>query len=441
MKQDTSFSFGKAAMEINEAYTMMYSPKRGRRLDESVSSRRRRMVSEAEEDGPSKEELLFGGDLSPEQKEYIKNFDAEKEYQSILKAEQREKDAQAAKDAVASGESDKTDLSGLDSGEDDDTRTFMSSFNRGGGREHKSDSDFLLTSQRYHGLHKYPAWLRAAAKAAGHVLPDDDDVPTRYGGHGAKEIKVAKDEDEYSPSDGSDYPSINIWKSVIDAHPEEFNDENYDMEALRRNRERFADIFVELMVKGVSDDVEAAIKAFELIPGCERKNAPEEDDATEGGDVVGNIDDEGSSAIPEFKGYGVIVKKYVPVYVPGEKDSYGADIVYMTPSELKGVEFGTVDDAKNALRDYLSGTDDENVLVGVVIDRELADSNLKGRGGRIVVGPDGRKKVLRRSSSVYKISTSGKAKTDIMMKRAAKNWKKSDLCDEYLDLENSVENG
>ena len=452
MVYESALSFGKNASTINEAYAKMYSRGKVKPVNES-------------EDEPTEEELMLGGDLSDAQKNYIRNFDADKEYEEYLRGEKRrrEREREEANDEVASGESDQDNISGVDADEDEDTRSFMSSFNSREDRDSSrgGDDDFIFSTSRYADtrLHKYPEWLREAARKAGHVLPDDDDVPSTYQGHGAKRIDTvasaapsrvaAKTAEEEYGDEGT--PWDNLYDNIVVAHPEVFNEERYDMTELPKHKKEFLELWQKYFMKGV-DQVRSAERAFEEIPGCECKVKEE---PVSYDDFVGDIDTEDveddtstsfKSVFDDMKGYGIVVKSYERDFSPGARNMKYM-VRYITPAEFKGKDFETLDEAKNALRDFMVGLvgDPSDVCIGVIIDNELSKKIFNGSGeeditdenGNVVYwtsGPlKGKPKKRKIKSTVYTISSSDKENTDRSIAYETSNWKgKPEPCNEYL---------
>lgn len=447
MTYENSLEFGKKASLINEAYSKMY--KRGGKC-------MNRMIVESDE--PSDDEMLKNDmTLSKEQREYMKNFDAEKEYRDIRsrakKGDDDEVDIAPKRSRAVNATSQRSTLDD----EDEDTENFMSSFTAGSERDDsrrkEDDDDFVFGFSRYDDKLRqtYPDWLRKAAEKAGHKLRITQEVPTRFDGHGAKRAAVVTE----VPKEGAEPEAFeNIWHNIVEAHPEVFNDDRYDMEELKKHRREFAEKWEKYFNQGYGE-VEAAERAFEEIPGCECKEKPVEDE------FIGVIDDEDVEDEPaketmtspwEKDGFGVVIRYYERDW-NSDSEYKEYNIRWVTPKDLQGVHFDTKEDAINALRDTMVenfvGNPDE-VYIGVVIDHTLANQHFNEKDdfdtyedlvddeGNVVKQDAGwaagkakrhRKMV---DSKVYLISSSDKENTDLVVKYAGGDSKRFMNCDEYL---------
>lgn len=454
MTYENAFLFGKNASIINEAYSKMYSSpaKRG--------NGKNRTINEASGDEPSDEELRKSDlGLSDEQRDYIRNFDAEKEYKDIIAAEKRgrtddddeEIDDEEVVDTQASAASQEDD-------DDEDTQNFMSSFNSKRDRDigRGGDDDFIFSYSRYDDQlrKRYPDWLVKAAEAAGHKLPIRGEEPMTYGGHGAKVRPMAQNpmdaeiSNEESGDEGT--PWDNLWENIIVANPDVFNEERYDMVELPKHKKEFRDKWEQYFLKGV-DEIDAAERALEEIPGCECKVKDDEMD------FVGNLDDEEVDGEEEFEepeqykspwdreGFGIVVKSYERDFSPGGRNmKFMAR--YITPPQFKGTVFETKEEAIDALREYMTELigDPSDVCVGVVLDHAITNKIFNGDGydvmrdadGNVVTytsGPmAGKPKKVKLDSTVYTISSSDKENTDRSISYETSDWRNAHDCDEYL---------
>lgn len=439
MTYENSFLFGKNASIINEAYSKMYS---------KTQKRNNKTINEASGNEPSDDELRKSDlGLSDEQRDYIKNFDAEKEYKDIIAAEKKGNEEDGDDEEVVDAQSSTSD--GDD--DDEDTQNFMSSFNskRDADIGVGGDDDFFFPSSRYEEQLKrrYPEWLVKAAEAAGHKLPVIGEEPTSYKGHGAKSVSLSKgtsSSQDAESGDGTQWD--NLWENIIVAHPEEFNEERYDMEELPKHKKEFMEKWEKHFLAGV-DEIESAKRALEEIPGCECKVKDDEID------FVGNIDDEEDVDVSEEplksawdrEGFGIVVKSYERDF---SDDSRNFKFVarYITPPQFKGVIFDTKEEAIDALREYMTELigDPADVCVGVVLDHSITSKIFHGDGfdvmrdddGNVVTyksGPmAGKPKKVKLDSTVYTISSSDKENTDRSIGYETNDWTNEHECDEYL---------
>lgn len=432
MNYENSFLFGRNASIINEAYSKMYSPRRNRS----------RLITEAGENEPDDEELL-GKDLglSNEQRDYIRNFDAEKEYKDIMAAEKRGREE--GEDIEDEEVSDvRTTPSNGDS-DDEDTENFMSSFNsgkeRGSGKG--GDDDFIFSYSRYGNQpnRRYPEWLVRAAEAAGHKLPGEDDGISGYGGHGAKNRTLAQSPrgaSVFSSDDDGGTPWDNLWENIIVANPDVFNSERYDMDELPKHKREFYERWKKYFSEG-NDEIESAENALEEIPGCGCKIEDEESD------FVGNLDGEDfedETEEPEKyenpwdrTGFGIVVKGYERDFSP---DARAMKMVerYITPPQFKGTIYETKEEAIEALRDYMTELigDPSDVYIGVVLDNSITNKIFNGDGFETITDKNGKPKKVKLNSTVYTISSSDKENTDRCFSYESGNWVDRKECDEYL---------
>lgn len=319
------------------------------------------------------------------------------------------------------------------------------------------DHDFVFSYSKYDDRlrKKYPEWLIAAAKAAGHELDASGDIPTTYAGHGAKAVKLTKDDDDEESNEVVDNgtPWDNLYDNIIVAHPEVFNNERYDMNELPKHKKEFAEKWENFFVNGVGE-IKSAERALEEIPGCECKVKEDE--------FIGNIDDEEDGVEADYEdnyppiksvwdrtGFGVIVKTYERDYSP-ESRSMKFVARYITPPQLKGITFDTKEEAIEELRNYMTELvgDPSEVCIGVVLDNEITNRIFKGddydvmkdENGNVVTyssGPmAGKPKKVKIDSQVYAISSSDKENTDRILSYESSNWgsgrQEKNKCDEYL---------
>lgn len=436
MKYESSVSFCKNASVINEAYEKIYSKKNFREINESDED------TSADDIGFESEDI----------DKKIKNFNPDKEYEDYMRSERNriEREREESNDQVASGESDKDEISGIDKDEDDDTKSFMSSFNSRGdaGSSFGGGDDFIFSTSRYGnvGRNKYPDWMREAARKAGKTLPDDEVVST-YGGHGAKSISVQSNSQK-KPVDSDDgNPWDNLYENIVVAHPEVFNDERYDMDELKKHKKEFMKLWDKYFDKGF-DEIRSAEKAFEDIPGCECKVDSVD---IQYDDIVGDIDSEDyvdgvKSEFDDMDGYGIVVKSYEKDFSP-ETMNKRYTIRYITPDEFKGRDFENLEDAKNSLRDFMVGLigDPDDVCIGVIVDNKIAKRIFNGDSEEVMTDDDGnvvywtsgpskgKPKKRKIKSTVYTISSSDKENTDRCISYETSDWtNKPEPCDEYL---------
>ena len=294
------------------------------------------------------------------------------------------------------------------------------------------DKDFIFTHSKYADSLKrrYPEWLIAAAKKAGHELPLIGDEPTSYHGRGRKDHGFEKIEPQKKTEEVDDGVE-NLWYNVIMAHPDVFNDEHYDMEALKNHKKEFFEKWSNHILSGCNE-IEAAKRSWEEIPGCQSKEVEQQSD-----EFIGNIDgdevavddetevEKSAADIRGNSGFGVVVRSYddVSIYKRTRRR-----VSYVTPQQFKGAVFATKDEAIEELRNYLVEQIDEenprNVLIGAVVDHDLTNKLIAGKFANEKDKPN---------STVYTISTSDKKNTDTAIALATGlRGSKIPSCDEYL---------
>lgn len=434
MTYENSIVFGRNAAMINEAYSKMYSKKKGKRS---------RMITEAS-DEPTERELL-GGDtwLSDADRRNIQNFDAEREYRDAIATEKRGRDLGDDETEEETTPAATATTDSVEDGEDEDTRNFMSSFdmggNRSGGKRRQDDDDLIFANSRYEDEWKsmhYPDWLRAAAEKAGHTLHMKMDrasmvEPLRYKGHGARIVNVADEEArKEDEQERKGEPWQFFWENVIEKNPDIFNDENYDMDELAKHKFQIYEKSMEFIKVGV-DEVDAAQRVLEEIPGCEMKDTANEEDFVGDIDIEDETEDEEPIANMSSSGgrYGIVVKKYEVDYSSGDDINFDdrdnrkkIETRYITPQEFKEHKFDTEDEAIDALRNYMALLvgNPEDVSIGVVVDGDITNRIMRGEEGL--------------NASIYTISSSDKEHTDLIFKYLFNRWKGRNLpeCDEYL---------
>lgn len=316
MKYETGLEFGKNAAIINEAYCKM---------------------NEAS-NAPTASELADELAHSGKHEEYIRNFNPEKEYEEYKKSErlQRKKEREETENM----ETQNVNASEFEDDEDEDSQNFMSSFKGGINRTSaQSNSDFLLDTHSDLLRSKFPSWVIESAKKAvlnGQSLPpsilnelvgwmkgviekcnkENTEVPagilkamdtvnssstadtssTKGVSQKPRTLSLSIDgvedvEDETeSDVDGNDSPEENFYINVIEANPDVFNDDTYDMSALASHKKEIHDKAVELLMMGY-DEIQATEKALESIDGCDFKEQSysQSDDGLD--DFLGNLDD------------------------------------------------------------------------------------------------------------------------------------------------------
>lgn len=431
MNCESSFSFGKTASTINEAYVKMYA-----------TSQNLRTINEADDDfDPDDVEEIDAAELSGD-------FDADSEYDSIVAAERRQKEIEDLEggaheerlpdtgtklDAKASADDDE---------ESEENKTMP--FSR-----LKFDDETTVAAPEFHfTIHRgtsqrYPEYLRAAAAKHGYKLPDE--VP--------QEVRTEQ------PS-GESKEDI-FYKNVILANPEEFNEKFYDMAELDAHHKEIFDGFEKWREK-YDDIIKATKMALEEIPGCERKMAdfsfdvPKYGDKDSEDDSVGDIDDPTDTFLAPNGGFSAIIK----YYDPRETATSNREklVKYVNVKGITGKTFASQDEAAKAIRDELTNYVDEpsKVYVGAVLSNDLIQKLLHGNGreyerdedGNIVrMGTNtgvfkwgaGKRKIKRINPTVYRISSSNKALTDLMLKRE-NNFKNMGVhCDEYLGGEEGTD--
>lgn len=442
MNCEPSFVFGKTASTINEAYTKMYVPQN------------LRTVNEAEDDdfNPDDVEEIDAAELGGD-------FDADKEYRNISDIERKGKEM--AELEVGSDREDLPDTgtkldakaSTDDDEEDADNKVMpFSRLSRGSEKDRGSEPEFYFST--HHGKRKrYPEYLRAAAKAKGYKLPDEDepiisDKPSKHVRNSSTSV-VRDNRTDGEDGGDSGTPEDNFYENVILANPNEFNDELYDMECLDAHHKEIYDGWRNKS-KTIIDIIQATKAALEEIPGCESREvvaqqSSNDADDSDGNDAVGNIDNETSTVGK----YGIVIKMLDPTINYRTAPTIAA---YVTKTfGLDDKEFDSVEEAADAIRNALSDmTDDPRyVYIGSVIDvdkaRRLLSGNTyeyavdDGTGKKVTISSDsaalmnGAAKKVRINPTVYTISSSNDAYTSNMLRRENRYVKKPVLtCDEYL---------